>query len=101
MAAKPSEKVGRGFCPFKNCGEPVTYRRSSGGKLTFKCDACDRSGYAEPGGSGHADCMSTLSAVVAAIGAAIVPAPAPQTAPAEPTPPPPPAAKAGFSLGAL
>lgn len=107
MAAKPSEKVGRGFCPFKNCGEPVTYRRSSGGKLTFKCDACDRSGYAEPGGSGHADCMSTLTQVVAAVRELLAPAPA-ESAPrqqqpsiADTTPPPPPAAKAGFSLGAL
>lgn len=49
MAAKTAEKVGRGPCP--NCGDPVMFKRTSGGKLNFMCDAddCDSSGYAEPG----------------------------------------------------
>lgn len=89
MAAKPSEKVGRGFCPFKNCNEPVTYRRSSGGKLTFKCDGCDRSGYAEQGGSGHTHCLSTIPAALTPVAEAVrelVTTPAPSAIPAAPAP---------------
>lgn len=44
-------RVGRGPCPF--CREPVTFKKSSGALLNFKCDACFSSGYAEPGGTTH------------------------------------------------
>ena len=60
MGRATSEKVGRGTCTHVGCGEPVTYRRSSGGMLTYKCDGCDSSGYAEPGGSRYAACMATI-----------------------------------------
>jgi len=60
MAGPTSERVGRGPCPFKGCDEPITYRKSSGGKLTYRCDVCDRSGYAEPGGSGFQSLLASI-----------------------------------------
>lgn len=101
MAAKPSEKVGRGFCPFKNCAEPVTYRRSSGGKLTFRCEACDRSGYAEPGGSGHKDCLASIPGELKPVAAAVqelVSTPAPAATPITQEPA---TKRKGFSLDDL
>lgn len=93
MAGPTSEKVGRGVCPFTGCGEPVTYRKSSGGKLTFRCDACDRSGYAEPGGTGYRDCLATIKGATAA-----TPSPSPAGAP---TPQPPAAPKARSFMDSL
>jgi hypothetical protein len=74
--AATSEKLGRGACPFKGCDEPVTFRRSSGGKLTFKCDACDQSGFSEPGGVGYTAALATIKRI-----AAPTPAPAPEMQP--------------------
>ena len=59
MARASSEKVGRGLCP--SCGAPVTYRKSSGGMLTHKCDNCDSSGYCEPGGDAYKKRMATIA----------------------------------------
>lgn len=90
MPRATSEKVGRGLCPC--CDEPVTYRRSKGGLLTHRCDNCDSTGYAEPGGLAHKARMATIKAEAPA-------APEPTPAPA-PTPTPKPARKA-FSLDQL
>lgn len=60
MGRTTTEKVGRGVCPNASCGEPVTYRKSAGGMLTHKCDCCDSSGYAEPGGTAYADRMASI-----------------------------------------
>ena len=59
MARTLSEKVGRGPCP-SGCGATVTYRKSSGGMLTHKCDSCDSSGYAEPGGDAFKKRMGAM-----------------------------------------
>lgn len=58
MAGPTSQRVGRGPCPV--CSESITYRRSSGGKLTFKCDACGISGFCEPGESAHDKLMLSI-----------------------------------------
>lgn len=91
MGRASAEKVGRGSCT--HCGEPVTYRRSSGGKLTWKCDGCDSSGYAEPGGKHHADCMATIKQPAAG-GASGAPSTAVPTAHKPPAAAPAPAAPA-------
>ena len=88
MVRATSEKVGRGACP--SCGEPVTYRKSAGGMLTHKCDACDSSGYAEQGGTAYAARMKTIHQPTKA--------PDPET---KPEPPPPAAKKPAFSLSDL
>lgn len=89
MTRTTSEKVGRGACPC--CGELVTFRRSKGGLLTHRCDNCDSTGYAEPGGIAHKARMATIKAE------------APESAPSTPTPTPTPpkAEKRGFALGSL
>lgn len=51
--AQVAERVGRGPCP--HCGETVTFKRSSGKLLNFRCDACCSTGYSEPGGSAHSE----------------------------------------------
>ena len=75
MVRATAEKVGRGKCP--DCGEPVMYRRSAGGFLTHKCDACDSNGYAEPGGAAYGKRMASIDAPspigVATKGAALAP----------------------------
>ena len=60
MAAALSEKVGRGICPNIGCGAEVTYRKSKGGLLTHRCDACDSNGYAEQNGAAYQKRMATL-----------------------------------------
>lgn len=60
MARAPSPKVGRGSCLI--CGETVTYRRSTGGLLTCKCDGCDSSGFYQQGGVAHNRAMGTIKA---------------------------------------
>jgi hypothetical protein len=90
--AKPAKKEGRGPCP--NCGEPVTFKRSGGGKLTFTCDAdeCDSSGYAEPGSGME---KKWLASITKKASAAPEPEPGPAPAPAKP------AKAAAFSIGSL
>lgn len=61
MARATSEKVGRGPCPDKECGESVMFRRSSGGMLCHKCDHCDSSGYASPGGDAYKRRMASIT----------------------------------------
>ena len=90
MSRTLSEKVGRGACPC--CGEPVTYRRSSGGFLTHKCEACDSTGYAEPGGKAYADRMKSIKSETA---------PADKIEPKADTQPPEPKKRAAFSLESL
>jgi hypothetical protein len=46
------------MCP--HCGEAITYRKSSGGMLKYKCDECQSSGYAEPGGKAFAAMHSSI-----------------------------------------
>jgi hypothetical protein len=96
MTRTTSEKVGRGACPC--CGEPVTYRKSKGGLLTHRCDNCDSTGYAEPGGIAFKARMATVKQDT--------PPPAASGSPVEPPtkktiPPTPKPANAGFSLGSL
>lgn len=93
MVRATSERVGRGECP--NCAAPVTYRRSAGGYLTHKCEACDSSGFAEPGGAAHALRMATIKAPAAA------PAAAPEAAPAAAPEAKAKGARKAFDLGAL
>lgn len=88
--ATVAERVGRGPCP--HCGELVTFKRSSGKLLNFKCDACCSTGYCEPGGACHGKWSKTIKPFAAD------PAPSPGPAP-ESTPTPAPAKKASvFSL---
>lgn len=99
MARATSEKVGRGACP--DCGEPVMYRRSSGGMLCHKCEMCDSSGYAAPGGEAYRKRMATIKAPAPEAAPKAAEAPAPKAAP---TPPPAPAKRVPnsvFSLGDL
>lgn len=93
MTRTTSEKVGRGLCPC--CGEVVTYRKSKGGLLTHRCDNCDSTGYAEPGGIAFKGRMATIKTDAAA------PTGSPDEPTAKKTAPPPKPAKAGFSLGSL
>lgn len=58
MAGPTSQRVGRGPCPL--CAEIITYRRSTGGKLTFKCDDCGISGFCEPGELAHQKLMVAI-----------------------------------------
>ena len=81
MSAK-NPKAGRGPCPV--CGSKVMFRASSSGKLTFTCDECDFSGYADPGGQAHEKLSASITQ----------PAPAPSPAP-EPQPTPPRRAQVG------
>lgn len=94
MARATSEKVGRGACP--DCGEPVMYRKSSGGMLTHKCEMCDSSGYAAPGGEAYKKRLATIDN----------PAGGPPADPPESDPAPTPAQakkvpNSAFALGAL
>lgn len=88
MVRATSEKIGRGKCP--HCGEPVTYRRSAGGYLTHKCEACDSSGYAEPGGTAYKARMATIDQR---------PQPVPEDEEKPAATPAPKAARKGFALG--
>ena len=90
MGRTTTEKVGRGLCPNASCGEPVTYRKSAGGMLTHKCDCCDSSGYAEPGGQAYAWRMATIKDPAQ---------PAPKVD--EPPVPQAPVKRSGLDLGAL
>ena len=54
-----SEKLGRGKCVC--CGDAVTYRKSKGGKVTFRCDSCDMSGFMEHGGGAHQRAIATIA----------------------------------------
>ena len=87
MAAVTALKVGLGACPNTTCGQPVHYKRSGGGKLTYRCGYCDSSGFADEGGAAETAWLSTIAKPIAA-------APAPSD-------PPAPAKKAGFNLASL
>ena len=66
------------------------FKRSSGGLLTYACDGCDTSGYAQPGGAGFVKWSATIKGTAA---------PAPEL---EPTPQPTVKTKPeGFSLESL
>ena len=91
--ARTSEKVGRGSCP--DCGEPVWFRLSSGGKLTHNCEHCDSSGYCEPGGAAYAKRMASIESPKPEV---TPPAPAPA---ATPVAPPKPKRNSIFSMGEL
>ena len=101
MARTTTEKVGRGPCPNASCGETVTFRKSSGGMLTHKCDCCDSSGYAEPGGSAYVERMKSIKSTAPDAEPTPAPAPAPaKTKPADKPAPPAPVKKA-FSMAEL
>jgi ssDNA-binding Zn-finger/Zn-ribbon topoisomerase 1 len=103
MARSTSEKVGRGPCP--DCGEAVVFRKSAGGMLCHKCENCDSSGYAEPGGEAYAKRMRSIATTYPKEAASAAHVEAKQTPPAAPAPTPAPAPKpkanSVFSLGAL
>ena len=59
MSAK-NPKAGRGPCP--NCAELVLFRKSpASGRLTYSCDHCDHSAFADPGGKAHAKWAGALT----------------------------------------
>lgn len=103
MARPVSEKVGRGPCP--SCGEPVAFRKSSGGMLTHKCDACDSSGYAEPNGEAFKKRMASLTSRSEPDAVPAQPKPAATPAPKAPQPtpetPPKKVVNSAFSLADL
>lgn len=88
--ASVAERVGRGPCP--NCGESVTFKRSAGKLLNFRCDACCSTGYAEPAGPTHAKWARTIKPFEGA------PAPAPAADPPPEPAPKPAKQRAAFSL---
>lgn len=96
MVRATSERVGRGPCPVKGCAASVTFRRSAGGFLTYKCGACDSSGFAESGGQAYKAQMAAMT-----VESDPEPAPTPTPTP-KPTPiksdEPVPVKKSGFSL---
>lgn len=95
--ATVAERVGRGPCP--NCGEPVTFKRSAGKLLNFKCDACASSGYSEPGGDCHEKWARAIKPFAPAAPAGNTEPDPPASAPAPKAKPKP--ANSAFSLGAL
>lgn len=103
MVRATSEKVGRGLCPNAHCGEPVMYRKSSGGMLTHKCEVCDSSGYAAPGGDAYAKRMATIKVkATPAADPPITRSPALDPEPEKvPEPPKKRVANSAFSLGDL
>jgi hypothetical protein len=92
MARAASEKVGQGPCP--SCGEPVWFRKSTGGMLSHRCEACDSSGYADPRGSAYAARMASMTK-------AEPKTPEPAPAPAPRRAPQPARASSAFNLGQL
>lgn len=93
-----AERVGRGPCP--HCNEMVTFKRSSGKLLNFKCDACLSSSYAEPSGSEHAKWMASIKPTSDPVPKP-VPKPAPDLTPEPAAPKAKRAPAAAFSLGQL
>ena len=87
--ARRNPKAGRGPCP--HCGEAVFFRSTASQKLTFDCEACDSSGFAEPGGK----CFKAWASRMTPMDGKATPGPAPSPAPAAP------AARSVFSLGQL
>ena len=85
--AKQAHREGKGPCPI--CTATVSFKRSSGGKLTYTCPSCDTSGYAEQGGDGEKKWLATIAKPAAADPDIIEP------------PPPARAARAGFDLSQL
>ena len=79
--ATTAERVGRGPCP--HCGQPVTFKRTSGKLLRFNCDNCLSSAFADPGGSAHKQWLPTIKA-----DATDAQAPAPNDPPTKPAPKP-------------
>lgn len=95
MARAASEKVGQGPCP--SCSEPVWFRRSTGGMLSHRCEACDSSGYADPRGSAFKARMASIKRAEPEP----EPAPAPAAPPHRRAPPKPAPGSSAFNLGAL
>jgi len=75
----------------------VFFRTTTSGKLTYACDGCDTSGFADPGGEGHKKWTGSITKPIPAPQPA-PPAPAPN-APAPPAPPKP--KRSAFDLGQL
>lgn len=61
MARAQSEKVGRGECP--SCASPVMYRKSMSGLLSHKCDECDSTGFADPGGAAYKKRIASIKGI--------------------------------------
>jgi len=78
--SRKNPKAGEGPCPV--CARTVFFRASPSGKLTYACDGCDTSGFADPGGEGHkkwsASITKTTPEPAPAPGPAATPAPAPR-----------------------
>lgn len=95
--SRKNPKAGEGPCP--HCSRPVFFRSSASGKLSYACDGCDSSGYADPGGQAHREWTASITKP-----AEQPPAPAPAATPAAPPPAaskkPPPQSSA-FRLGGL
>lgn len=99
MARSTSEKVGRGPCP--DCGEAVMFRKSSGGMLCHKCENCDSSGYASPGGDAYAKRMKSIASTYPKETGEALPLETPATNNWTPPPVTTPRKNSVFSLGAL
>lgn len=59
------------------------FRKSAGGMLSHRCDTCDSSGYAEPGGKSYGQRMASMT-IKLVYDAPPAPAPAPAPAPKAP-----------------
>ena len=91
--AQRNPKAGHGRCQFKGCDATVWFRQSpQSGKLSYTCEACDRTAYADAGGKGHRDFSAAITEPAA---------PAPAPAPPAPAPAKTGKAAASFGLGAL
>jgi ssDNA-binding Zn-finger/Zn-ribbon topoisomerase 1 len=99
MARATSEKVGRGPCP--DCGTSLIFRRSSGGMLCHKCDECDSSGYATPGGIAYKKRMASITHPAAPDTPAPPAAVTPKASPKTPDTPMPKAPASVFNLADL
>lgn len=78
------------------------FRRSSGGMLCHKCDNCDSSGYASPGGDAYAKRMKSIATTYPKESGEPEPkAAAPAPATPSPVTPPPKSKNSVFSLADL
>jgi hypothetical protein len=90
--SRKNPKAGEGPCPV--CKRPVFFRTTTSGKLTYACDGCDTSGFADPNGEGHRKWAASIAKP------ANTPAP-PPPAPNAPAPPAPKPKSSAFDLGQL
>lgn len=92
MGRPKNPKAGRGPCP--GCREPVHFRLSpQTNRLSYNCDHCDHSAYAESGGTAHAKWLASIPKDA--------PAPPPTPAANDPAAPIPKDKRKAFDLSQL